>query len=235
MEARTLPPPVASVSVKLIIGAFFTLLGVILTLDNLNVIDGDDYLVWWPAVLVVIGLVRLGSGARVLPVLLILAGVWLTAYNLEVVDVTLLDLWPVILIGVGMAMVARALGAPAPRVPDALAGTSTVWGVLSVRKVVETSRDFRGRRYVGFMGGCEIDLTDAEIAESPAVVETYAVWSSIEIDVPYHWEVVGEVVPIMGGFEVKLRAGTAPQKQLIIRGLALMAGVEVKSAPRRAA
>jgi hypothetical protein len=39
----------------------------------------------------------------------------------------------------------------------------------------------------------------------------------------------------MGGFEVKLRSGSVQQKKLIVRGTAVMAGVEVKSAPRRTA
>jgi len=65
------------------------------------------------------------------------------------------------------------------------------------------------------------------------VIETIAVWGGIEILVPYEWEIVGEVVPVMGGFEVKVRPSASTGKQLIVRGAAVMGGVNVKSAPGR--
>ena len=55
----------------------------------------------------------------------------------------------------------------------------------------------------------------------------------VEVLVPYEWEIVGEVVPVMGGFEVKVRPAAPTGKQLIVRGAAVMGGVEVKSAPGR--
>ena len=45
------------------------------------------------------------------------------------------------------------------------------------------------------MGGCELDLTDAEMKNSPAVIEVFAMWGGIEIFVPDSWEIVAEVVP----------------------------------------
>jgi hypothetical protein len=233
METRLAQPrPLAAVSVRLIVGGFFVLLGVLLTLDNLNLFDSEPYLSWWPLVLVVIGVIRLlAGGNRVIAALLIAAGAWLIAYNLEVVDFTLFDLWPLLLIGGGIAMVAKALGyRPERRGDDS---TTTTWGVLGVRKVDETSRAFAGRRYVGLLGGCEVDLTGAELAQPQVVVETYSFWGAVELTVPDHWEVVGEVLPVMGAFEVKIRPSAAPEKQLIVRGFAIMAGVDVKSAPRR--
>jgi hypothetical protein len=232
MEARTLQSPAATVSTRLIIGAFLTALGIVLTLDNFRVIQGDDYLVWWPMVFVAIGLVKLaGGGSRVAAVILILAGAWLTAYQHGVIRVTFFDLWPLILIGAGALMVARALGVKGVNLPEQ--SGDTFWGILNVRKIVETRRDYRGGRYTAFMGGFELDLTHAEIAESPAIIETYAIWSGTEIYVPYEWEVVGEVVPVMGAFEMKLRGGQQSEKRVIVRGFALMAGIEVKHAPRR--
>ena len=92
------------------------------------------------------------------------------------------------------------------------------------------------------MGGCHLDLTGADIANGPAVIDVTATWGGIELLVPDDWEVAGEVVPFMGGFEVKLapperRLETAElgRRQLIVRGVAFMGGVEVKSAPRRSA
>jgi hypothetical protein len=132
--------------------------------------------------------------------------------------------------------VARAMGfRPEAALDSGQAGQpgSTVWGVFSSRVIDENSRDFTGRRYVAFLGGCEIDLTGADIAKSPAIIETFAVWGGIEIRVPEGWEIIGEVVPVMGGFEVKVRPAASTGRQLIVRGAAVMGGVEIKSSPRR--
>lgn len=235
MESRAIDsqPPVQG-GIRLLIGVFITAVGILLTLDNLDVLDADVYLAWWPLLLIAIGVVQLvGDGNRILAVVLIVAGTWLTAYNLGYIRFTIFDLWPLILIGVGLGFVARAVGWK-PEVTIGGGSSSTTWGVLSVRKIRETSRDFSGRRYVAFMGGCEIDLTDADIATSPATIETIAVWGGIEILVPYEWEIVGEVVPVMGGFEVKVRPAASNGKQLIVRGAAVMGGVDIKAAPGRA-
>jgi ribonuclease R len=83
---------------------------------------------------------------------------------------------------------------------------------------------------VAVMGGQTIDLMDADITTSPAVLDVFALWGGIEILVPDHWEVISEVTPFMAGFEMKRgRAAGDPSKRLIIRGAAVMAGIEVKA------
>ncbi|MGZ8868398.1 MAG: LiaI-LiaF-like domain-containing protein, partial [Thermoanaerobaculia bacterium] len=58
--------------VKLLIGVFITAVGILLTLDNLDFLDSEPYLAWWPVLLVTIGLVKLmGEGSRVLAIVLI--------------------------------------------------------------------------------------------------------------------------------------------------------------------
>jgi predicted membrane protein len=239
METRAMQPaPFASTGVKLIVGLFVTAVGVLLTLDNLDIIHSDRYLEWWPLLLIAIGILKLlGNGNRIISIILIVAGAWLIAYNLELIRFTIFDLWPLILIGIGLSFVARAIGFRPEKVLDHTGvqsgQQSEVWAVFSSRVIDETARDFTGRRYVALLGGCEIDLTGADIAKSPAVIETYAFWGGIEIRVPEGWEIVGEVVPVMGGFEVKVRPSASTGKQLIVRGAAVMGGVEIKSSPRR--
>lgn len=81
MEER-LNRPVAILSTKLIIGLFVTLVGLLLTADNLDLFEGDRLLRYWPAVLVVIGLLKLPDpGQRVLGTILTIAGASLLAFN----------------------------------------------------------------------------------------------------------------------------------------------------------
>jgi hypothetical protein len=55
-------------------------------------------------------------------------------------------------------------------------------------------------------------------------------WGGIEIRVPEAWSVSGRVVPILGGFEDKTRpAQGATAHRLVVRGFAIMGGIEIKN------
>jgi hypothetical protein len=212
---------------KLIAGLFFTVIGVLLTADNLDLFNAGAILRYWPAVIVFAGLVQVARpGRRVVGVILTVIGASLLAHSAGWLRVTIFDLWPLLLILAGAVMVARALGVRAPL--EGARDERDILAILGVQKVASTSPDFAGGRVAAFMGGVEFDLTGAGITKSPAVIEVFVMWGGVEIYVPDGWEVIGEVVPVMGGFEVKTGAAANPQQRLIVRGMALMGGIEVK-------
>jgi uncharacterized membrane protein (UPF0136 family) len=218
--------------VKLIAGVFFSALGIVLTAGNLDLIDSDDYVRYWPAVLVVLGLAKLVDGSRVVPVILMVVGAGLLALNLGWVRISVFDLWPLLLIAFGLAMVGRAVGW-VPDVPVHKAVRGEGISIFDDRKVTNNSQDYRGGRITTALGGYQLDLTGARMAQSPAIIEIFAMMGGIEILVPDDWEVVGEAMPIMAGFDIKTTGATDSKQQLIVRGLALWSGIEVKSMPRR--
>ena len=57
------------------------------------------------------------------------------------------------------------------------------------------------------MGGCEVDLRDARIANGPAVIDVFAFWGGVDIRVPPDWEVDGQVTAILGGFDNRTGTG----------------------------
>ena len=89
------------------------------------------------------------------------------------------------------------------------------------------STAFRGGELVAVMGGCELDLRQADLAESEVVIENLALMGGIEIKVPEDWTVVCKGFPVMGGFEDTTKPRGETGKRLVVRGLALMGGVEV--------
>ena len=227
MEER-INQPLPLPATKLILGIFFTILGILWTADNLALLRADDFLRFWPAVVVMIGLVKLADPTRrVIGVILTVVGASLLAYTAGWLRFTIFDFWPLLVILVGATIVIRALGFRLPSPSNA--DSDQVWAVLSQRKVRETARDYNGGGVFAFMGGCELDLTQADIIHSPAIIDTFAMWGGIEIYVPENWEVVGEVIPFMAGLNTA--AGT-PERRLIVRGATVMGGIEVK---RRAA
>lgn len=226
--SQSLPLP----TTKLILGVFFTILGVLWTADNLAILRADDYLRFWPAVVMLIGLLKLGDPTRrVLGVILTVVGASFLAYTAGWLRFTIFDFWPLLLILLGAGIVIRALGFRLPLPTPATRDSDHIWAVFAQRKIRSTARDYNGGGIVAFMGGCELDLTEADIIHSPAIIDTFAMWGGVEIYVPENWEVVGEVVPFMAGFEMRTGAG-CPERRLIVRGATMMGGIEVK---RRAA
>jgi hypothetical protein len=139
---------------------------------------------------------------------------------------SIFDLWPVALILAGLAILAHAFGFRAPMI--AAGSDSTMLCVLGVRKEKVTSRNYRGGRIIAFMGGCELDLTNADMENGPAELEIVAIWGGVEIKVPEGWEVTGNVLPVMGGADIRTKAAPGGRK-LIVNGVVMMAGVDIKS------
>ncbi len=100
-----------------------------------------------------------------------------------------------------------------------------------VKKVV-TSKDFKGGDIVCFMGGAEVDLTQADI-QGPVVIEFVQMFGGAKLVVPPHWEVrTSEAVAIFAGLEDKRPAQPGnfdPSKVLILKGVIIFGGIEIKS------
>jgi len=222
------------VNARLFFGIAVLLLGVAWTLDNLHMIDASEYLRWWPAVALAWGLLLIaGIGIRrqTVPGLfwVLLGGVTLLN-TLDVFHVTIFDLWPLFLIVIGGSIVARAWGVgPAQTGGDEPGSTFTVFVMMggAERKVV--SQAFRRGDVSAVMGGATIDFRSALPANGRAEIDVFALWGGVELIVPVGWKVMGEVSPILGGFDdatVPPMDSSAPV--LIVKGTALMGGVEVK-------
>ncbi len=91
------------------------------------------------------------------------------------------------------------------------------------------SKAFRGADLTAIMGGCEVDLRNAAI-DGEAYADVFALWGGIEIRVPDNWTIESHVVPILGGVDDQTRAPqNATKHRLILRGFAIMGGVEIKN------
>ena len=94
------------------------------------------------------------------------------------------------------------------------------------------SQNFRGGEVTAILGGFDIDLRGAAIAGDSATIEIFALWGGVELKVPEDWNVSVAGVPILGGISNTTRGrsdGSSSGKTLIIKGTAIMGGVEVKN------
>ncbi len=227
---------------RLIFGFVVIALGVLFTLDNLGLLQADEILRWWPAMLLVYGLSRLtGLNCRqsTMPgIIFTLAGALLLLHEFDLIQVDPWDFWPVLLVVVGGSMVAgamrRARGADAPVAPgvpgaetDSTFSTFVMWSGIE-RKV--GSLDFRGGDATAIMGGAEIDLRQAKMPGGRAVVDVTVVWGGVELFVPADWQVTVEALPLMAGIEDATRAPAGETRgHLVVKGVVLMGGVEIKN------
>jgi len=218
---------------QFVMGVLISVVGVLFTLDNLGFIEAGTYLRFWPVALIAVGLMKLwsgGRGASLHGLIFFFAGVWLLLESLSIVTISLWALWPVLLIIAGGSMVWRGINGPAcPREDTDTHSTVNAVAVLGGLNRRNNSRTFRGGDLTAVMGGCQIDLTNAAL-DGEAVIDVFAMWGGIEIRVPEDWTISGRVTPILGGYEDKTHPPReAATQRLVVRGIVIMGGVEIKN------
>jgi len=252
MNSRTL----ANAAPQLIFGGFIIVVGFLFLLDNMGMIDAGNFFDYWPAIFIIVGLIRIvqaesGPG-RLAGSLFALVGFLWILDNLAVFEISFGRFWPLLLMLIGLTIIWKSLIRPSPGGPVGSTanpgiGLSTeqrVWpadsatgdseevkgvAVLGGFKRVLNSENFRGGSVFVFLGGCELDLRDASISSSPAVIDIFAVWGGVELKVPEDWIVELRGMPVLGGFEDKTRPPREHLKRLIVKGMVIMGGVEIKN------
>lgn len=223
----------ANASPSLILGLFLVAVGVLVTLDNLDIVDTRVYWRFWPVVLVMIGLARWVSGGRTAGLIWIAIGSWLLLGKLGLVSVQFWHLWPgLIPVIIGVTFIRKALRPNRPRVDESQTSDAVVrmLALMSGSKRTNASPIFRGGELIAVMGGLELDLRHATPEGGEAVIDAFAFMGGIEIKVGPDWTVVLSGLPVMGGFEDKTEPPATPAgKRLVIHGVALMGGIVVSN------
>jgi predicted membrane protein len=242
---------------RLLFGLIVIAVGVLFTLDRMGYVNAGEFWEYWPVLLIAAGIGRViqpcSAHERGFGVVLIVVGAWFLLSNLDVIHYSFRDVWPLFLVLLGITMVWRAIagpawGGPRRRLKEESAagkGSAAVGGPATSASVTSStvdgfallggvnrkcvSQDFRGGSLTAIMGGCELDLRHASISSGQAVIDTFAFWGGIGVKVPQDWSVVVQGTPILGAFDDKtVRVGDG-SKVLVIRGVALMGGVDVKN------
>ncbi len=217
---------------QMILGASVIVLGVIFLLDNLGYIYAGDYWDFWPAILIIFGLSKIvqprGSSGRIAGAVFTIIGVALLLDNLRIIYFDIWDYWPLLLVFVGASLVWRAWEVSRNMATgNGVEGNIYAAAILGGVKRSNSSPDFRRGELTAIMGGCEIDLRQASMQNSPAVINIFAFWGGVDIKVPNDWNVDVQGMPILGGFDDKTFHPQNSTKRLLIKGHAIMGGVEI--------
>ena len=239
---------------QMVLGLLVVVVGLLFLIDNLGWIDLDVRRLVVPAALLVAGVLKLtqtrtNSGNVVGVVLVcvgsigILRGIGFLAFEWR-------DLWPVAMIAAGIAIVYKASNAANGsgssdkaaayqdfKAPDGGSGTPGVHGddqLVNVTSVMGASNrrvstpDFRGGEVTAILGSSDLDLRQASI-NGEAVLNVFSFLGGITIKVPVDWVIVMEGTAILGGYEEKTAPPTGNQKRMIVRGYAILGGLEVRN------
>jgi predicted membrane protein len=213
-------------------GVVFIVVGTVLLLEKLGYLPRGFALHFWPMIFIVVGIVKIAyAGGRVMGAVLIGAGVVLQLQQMGILSVEIWQLWPVLFIIAGIALLWQTLtketsvGSANPEF-DAL----YVFGGTE-RQI--NAKNFKGGSLFAVFGGYKIDFRHADMEGDRAVLEASAVFGGGEIIVPEHWYVSMQGAGIFGGYTDKTRHfqpdASKPTKTLVVKGVAMFGGVEVKN------
>ncbi len=177
---------------------------------------GEVFEIWWPLILVAVGVVQIINRPNKLMGGLVLIGLGglLIANHLTGTDfwATALPLG-LILFGIGFLLRDREADAKvhvkrsfninmgsnnAVDLNDEVIDISAVFSGTSHR--INSSK-FRGGRINSLFGGVELDLRSAEMASTEASLDIDCTFGGVEIKVPQSWKVVVQGTPIFGGIQ----------------------------------
>jgi len=227
-------------NLTLIIGLIIIIAGVLALLKNLDYDIPINIWAFWPVIIIAIGLSKLIQpreyrntiGASVL----LIIGVLFLLNNLDIIRFGFRELWPIILILVGLLIIKHGFWSSR----SAAVGKDYInlSFILGGGDFNFTSRQIRGGNVIAIMGGGTLNLKEADMHGDAITIDIFTLMGGVDIIVPDSWQVTMQGIPILGGMENKTTSGfhgestTSPtytNKQLVIKGMAIMGGVEVKN------
>jgi predicted membrane protein len=146
-------------------------------------------------------------------------------------------LGPLLLIFIGVRLVSHQGNFRMPFWSQNSTDTAHLFSVMSETKRINNDNPFKAAQISAFMGGCHLDLRLAVIPPGgEAVIDVFSMMGGTEIWVPANWTVVSQLAPIMGGVDDKRLPALPPQagateapRRLLLRGYVIMGGLVIKN------
>ncbi len=195
---------------RLLIGFILVLVGIYLLLNNFGLVPFTlpHTLFSWPSLLVLIGLVMVGtkeskSGGFTL---IIIGIVFLLPKLFEVTMDEILQFWPLIFVFIGIGILFRhnrekkkITDEPydAGAVSEAVdfADETVIFGNLQKAII---SDYFKGGNITLIAGNATLDLTEARLAEGNYTFSIFVLLGTLEVIVPNHWNASNQSEEILG-------------------------------------
>ncbi len=216
------------------VGITLIIIGFFFILDTFNIMEfGGIISDWWPAIFIIIGLIKLQGQDRIAGLIFILIGALLLLTIHDIVEWnSIWRLWPLILIFIGLSMIFKGRHTNRKLSNEKTTGDEYIHSnaVFGGSEHTVTSQNFRGGETMALFGGVELDMRQAKISPDGCKIHATALFGGVEIIVPEDWNVIITGTPIFGGIDSKSRrkSDTNGNKDVHIHCTVAFGGVEIK-------
>lgn len=223
-----------------LLGLAFIVIGTIAVLSNFDLIPRElrYYLFQWENILLIVGayLLITDQNRRSGIILLIIGFVFVIDDWLRV-DISIWELWPMILVFAGVHLIRRTIQKPGVSEPisetDAMDGdTVDDMAVFSGGDKFVSTKNFKGGSLTAIFGGSNIDLTSSDMQRPVVELDIFYMFGGSKIRVPKDWQVDIRATNIFGGLSDKriiADINSTGDKKLIIKGLVIFGGAEISN------
>lgn len=220
---------------RMVLAICLILVGVLMLLHRFGGNLGFEPWDLWPLLLVIPGLFQLlqpeetrqtASGI----ILLLLGGIFLLRNFWPGFDLDWSDIWPFLFLAVGLVILLNAIRG-GHNVDPLDRDTINLSAFMGGGEYAYSSKTLKGGKISVIMGGYDLDLRGCVMQGDSITLDIFVLMGGMDIRVPAEWEVSMQGTPLLGGMEYK-GPKTAPEKRsgtLIIRGTAIMGGVDIKA------
>ena len=202
-------------------GLALIVLGVLLALDNLEVVDASDLLAgWWPLALIAIGVWWLATGSPVSGLFVALVGGLLLLATLELVEVALGSLvFPGILVVVGGAMLQAGRRVRAAHLE-----------IGEASPVVGEQRT-QGPTATAVFGDARLIVGDDGVDTDRMVVTATSVFGDVRVEVPAGWRLENRITKLLGDVTLPREQPSYPESPVVVlHGLVVFGDIQVRYA-----
>jgi hypothetical protein len=234
---------------QLVVGLLIIFVGVVFTLDELGIAPAVNYLRFWPLALVLIGILKMlqarDGGGALAGVLFTLAGVWLQAEELDLINVQIWQFWPLALVAFGGYLVWQGLGrgsrpgsatGPGAGTGDALPSSWNIEPAPASTGTAAPAADTPGKSADATMSGVAIlgGVSRGNNSRAFRGADLLAIMGGYQLDLrqaAIHGDAVIDVFVMWGGIEIRVPEDWSVSSKIV----PVMAGVEDKTRPPRGA
>jgi predicted membrane protein len=240
-------------------GLLLFFIGILLLLKTANFVFFPNWFFTWPMILIAIGLfsaIKDGFRGGAWVIFFLIGGIFLA----NEIDPTMhmeRYLWPIVLIAIGIGFILRPRHRHwrrwkqqyqtnwrhQPNVEGSSQTAGTMPGDYDRRDFIDItavfggvkknvlSKNFKGGDITSFMGGSEIDLSQADFTGMIRIDATN-VFGGTKLIIPPTWDVQNDITAIFGGVDDKRQISGVtldPNKVLVLDGTCLFGGIEIRS------
>ncbi len=221
-----------------IIGLLFIIIGAVAVMANFDLLPWniEYYLFQWENILIIIGgFLILTDQNKQAGLVLLIVGVAFVLDDWFKVNISIWDLWPLVLVIAGVALIRRSTNKPDTEIPQFdhdSADTIEDVAVFSGADKIVNTKNFKGGSLTAVFGGSNVDMTMAGMDKESVAIDIFYMFGGSKIRVPKNWNVDVRVTNIFGGMSDKRiisESDSHSQNTLIIKGMVIFGGAEISN------